>query len=198
MHPGAGRPVEHPGWNFQPTARIGTAQATAKISAVRSLDRRMNADPKAKPWMPRVQQFSKLSSVGVLKLCCTTMLGRTVRWPISHRPNLPLAALQDRNGAERCATRRAPRPAPLLHRARRAQMPLGLSPSLDEPRGLSRSLRERHKQNSTLDCVLYPTNTHREPASPVGLLFFRGRGDRKMFFNNYLEKCMEIFRGDRA
>ena len=45
------------------------------------------------------------------------MLGRTARWAISHRPNLPLAALQDRNGAERYATRRAPRPAPLLHRA---------------------------------------------------------------------------------
>lgn len=71
-HPGAGRPVEHPGWNLQPTVRIGTAQATAKNRAVRSLDRRVNADPKTEPRMPRVQQFSKLSSVGVLKLCCIT------------------------------------------------------------------------------------------------------------------------------
>jgi len=70
-HPGAGRPVEHQGWNLQPTVRIGTAQATAKNSAVRSLDRRVNADPKTEPRMPRVQQFSKLSSVGVLKLCCS-------------------------------------------------------------------------------------------------------------------------------
>src|SRR5262249_56964074 len=63
------------------------------------------------------------------------ILGHTVRWAISHRPNSPLAALQDRNGAERCATRWAPRPAPLLHRAPRAQMPPGLCSLLDEPRG---------------------------------------------------------------
>ena len=29
-HPGAGRPVEHPGWNLKPTVGIGTAQITAK------------------------------------------------------------------------------------------------------------------------------------------------------------------------
>jgi|KBSSwiStaDraftv2_1062776.scaffolds.fasta_scaffold11530_5 hypothetical protein len=73
--------------------------------------------------------------------CCTRgrtttiMLGCSARWTISHRQNLPLAALQDRNGAERCATRWAPRPAPLLHRALWAQMYLGLSPLPDEPRG---------------------------------------------------------------
>ncbi len=39
----------------------------------------------------------------------------------SHRPNLPLSALQDRNGAERCATLGAPRSAALLHRALWAQ-----------------------------------------------------------------------------
>src|SRR3974390_1030106 len=102
MHPGAGRPVEHPGWNFQPTARIGTAQATAKISAVRSLDRRMNADPKAKPWMPRVQQFSKLSSVGVLKLCCTMAGGHTraltARHPIKPTSRRCLSAWQPNPG----------------------------------------------------------------------------------------------------
>src|SRR5207245_11020696 len=71
-HLGAGRPVKHPGRNLQPTVRIGTAQAAAKNSATRPLDRRVNADPKTKPRMPWVQQFSKLGSVGVLKLCCTT------------------------------------------------------------------------------------------------------------------------------
>jgi len=84
-HPGAGRPVKHPGWNLQPTVRIGTAQATAKNSAVHSLDRRVNADPKTEPRMPLVQQFSKLSSVGVLKLCCTTPSGRTHRSAIDRR-----------------------------------------------------------------------------------------------------------------
>lgn len=63
------------------------------------------------------------------------MLVRTAHWAISHRPNLPLATLQDRNGAERCAPPWAPRPAPLLHQALWVQMTLGLSSSLDEPRG---------------------------------------------------------------
>src|SRR6266540_5357580 len=64
-HLGAGRPVKRPGRNLQPTVRIGTAQAAAKNSATRPLDRRVNADPKTKPRMPWVQQFSKLGSVGV-------------------------------------------------------------------------------------------------------------------------------------
>ena len=76
-HPGAGRPVEHPGWNLKPTVGIGTAQITAKNNAVRLLDRLVNADPKTKPRMPSVQQFPKLSSVGVLKPCCTTIPGLT-------------------------------------------------------------------------------------------------------------------------
>ncbi|WP_410052747.1 integrase core domain-containing protein, partial [Bradyrhizobium sp. SZCCHNS3003] len=41
----------------------------------------------------------------------------------------------ERNGADRCATPRAPRPAPLLHRAQWAQMSPRLSPSLDETWG---------------------------------------------------------------
>jgi transposase InsO family protein len=65
----------------------------------------------------------------------TTTPDRTVPWATSHRPNTPIAALQDHNGAERCATRRAPRAAPLLHRAPWAQMSSGLFPLLDEPRG---------------------------------------------------------------
>jgi hypothetical protein len=77
LHLGAGRPVKHPGRNLQPTVRIGTAQAAAKNSVTRPLDRRVNADSKTKPRMPWVQQFLKLGSVGVLKLCCTTPTDRT-------------------------------------------------------------------------------------------------------------------------
>ncbi|MGO9775127.1 MAG: hypothetical protein ACLPM3_00895, partial [Terracidiphilus sp.] len=81
-HLGAGRPVKHPCWNLKPTVGIRTAQITAKNNGVRLLDSFMNADPKTKPWMPPVQQFPKLSSVGVLKPCCTTRnarMGRSVR-----------------------------------------------------------------------------------------------------------------------
>ena len=82
---GAGRPVEHPGRNLQPTIRIGTAQAAAKNSATRPLDRRVNADPKTEPRMPWVQQFPKLGSVGVLKLSCTTKCARIRASAISRR-----------------------------------------------------------------------------------------------------------------
>jgi len=53
----------------------------------------------------------------------------------SHRPNTPIAAFPGRNGTGRCAMPRAPRPTPLLHRARWAQIPPGLYPLLDEARG---------------------------------------------------------------
>src|SRR4029453_4339208 len=60
-------------------------QAAAKKRATRPLDRRVNADPKTKPRMPWVQQFSKLGSAGVLKLCCTTRSGLTPQSDTSHQ-----------------------------------------------------------------------------------------------------------------
>ena len=88
-HLDAGRPFKHPGRNLQPTVRIGTAQAAAKNTVTRPLDRRVNADPKTKPRMPWVQQFSKLGSVGVLKLCCTTLRGHIPRLIIERRQSTP-------------------------------------------------------------------------------------------------------------
>jgi hypothetical protein len=73
MHPGAGRPVKHPGRNLEPTVRIGTAPITAKNDAVRLLDSLVNADPKTKSWMPWVQHFTKLGSVGVPKSLYTML-----------------------------------------------------------------------------------------------------------------------------
>ena len=40
----------------------------------------------------------------------TTTPGRMAPWAISHRPNMPIAAIHGRNGAGRCAMLRAPRP----------------------------------------------------------------------------------------
>ena len=71
MRLGAGGPVEHPSWNLKPTVGIGTGQITAENDAARLLDSSVNADPKTTPWMPRVQQFPKLGSVGVSKPRCT-------------------------------------------------------------------------------------------------------------------------------
>jgi len=74
-HPGASRPLEHPCWNLKPAVHIGTAQSTTKNNLARPLDSFVNANPKAKPWMPPVQQFAKLSSVGLLKPRCTIRSG---------------------------------------------------------------------------------------------------------------------------
>src|SRR6266567_6262482 len=101
LHLGAGRPVKHPGRNLQPTVRIGTAQAAAKNSVTRPLDRRVNADSKTKPRMPWVQQFSKLGSVGVLKLSCTTAIG-LIRALTDARPIKPTST--------RCLSARRPNP----------------------------------------------------------------------------------------
>jgi hypothetical protein len=54
---------------------------------------------------------------------------RTACSAICHPSNMPIAVPTDRNGAGRCATPGAPRPAPLLHRALWAQMSSELSPS---------------------------------------------------------------------
>ena len=48
----------------------------------------------------------------------TTPSDRTAALAISRRPLTPIAALPTRNGMGRCATLRAPRPVPLLHRAK--------------------------------------------------------------------------------
>jgi len=47
----------------------------------------------------------------------TTTPGRAAPWAISHQTNTLITAFLGRNGAGCCATSRAPRPAPLLHRA---------------------------------------------------------------------------------
>ena len=64
-HLGAGRPVKHPGRNLQPTVRIGTAQAAAKNSATRPLDRRVTA---CLTWI-------QATSTGGLRPCLRSVAG---------------------------------------------------------------------------------------------------------------------------
>jgi hypothetical protein len=99
-HLGAGRPLEHPGWNLKPTVGIGTAQITAKNNSVRLLDSFVNADPKSKPRVPWVQQFPKLSSVGVPKPCCTTPTDRTRASTGSHQPSSQHAPTRGKTGTD--------------------------------------------------------------------------------------------------
>jgi hypothetical protein len=100
MYPGAGRPVEHPGWNLKPPVRIRASPATAKNNAVRFVDPFVNGDPKTKPRMPRVQQFPELSSVGVLKLRCTTPTDRTRASTGSHQSNSQHAPIRGKTGTD--------------------------------------------------------------------------------------------------
>jgi len=137
----ASRPLEHPDRNLQPPIRIRPAQCAAENDATSLVDRLLDHNLHPEPRMPRIQQFPQNGPVGVLKPCCITTPGRTVLWAISHQRNTPMAASPDRNGAGRCATSKAPRPAPLLHRALWAQIPQGLFPSLDEAKGSDQSQR---------------------------------------------------------
>jgi hypothetical protein len=73
----------NPRRNLESSVSTATALATAKNN-VRFVDRFVNSDPKTKPRMPRVQQFPKLGSVGVLKLCCTTRFTRSRLSDIVH------------------------------------------------------------------------------------------------------------------
>src|SRR3989442_12909216 len=104
LHLGAGRPVKHPGRNLQPTVRIGTAQAAAKNSVTRPLDRRVNADSKTKPRMPWVQQFSKLgsntirphASIGYKPPAPEVFVPAFAAWPAALRRPAPPAAMAQR------------------------------------------------------------------------------------------------------
>jgi hypothetical protein len=106
-HPGAGRPLEHPCWNLKPAVHIGTAQTTTKNNLARPLDRFVNANPKTKPWMPPVQQFAKLSSVGVLKPRCTMPIDPT-RSSAAGRPTRSMLHRQPRRNWRRHRTQNPP------------------------------------------------------------------------------------------
>ena len=102
--------TKHPRWNLQPTVRVGCSQVAAKDNTARPLNCLMNADPQVGPWMPRIQQFPKLGTVGVLKPCCTTRSGPTPQSDTSHQ-------------RQTCSCLRSPRVASLryadrLHRPR--------------------------------------------------------------------------------
>src|SRR5262249_14934096 len=85
----------------------------------------------------------------------TTTPDHTVPWATSHRLNTPIAALLGRNRAGRCAMPRAPRPAPLLHRALWAHIRPRLFPLLDEARGSDHENHAYRIAHSVLD-VLVP------------------------------------------
>src|ERR1700681_2194445 len=67
----AGRPVEHPCWNFQPTVCLRPIQRAAKDDIISLVDGLMNANSATKPRMMPIKNLAKNGPVGVLKRCCT-------------------------------------------------------------------------------------------------------------------------------
>ena len=84
-----------------PSAATQTLAQVDRSNVVRLLNSFVNTNPKRKPRMPWVQQFPKLSSVGVLKPCCTTQSARI------HRPYRPPAQkiMQSINRSAAAATK---------------------------------------------------------------------------------------------
>ena len=102
----------------KPTGRTSRPESPANGSASEPLrlqrkttpsglvDRLVNADPKTKPRMPRVQQFPKLGPVGVLKPCCTTRCVHTRASAISRRTSSWLDCQTQRPVMQRARTLR--------------------------------------------------------------------------------------------
>ena len=69
---GAGRLIEHPGRNLQPSVRCRARDAAAKYRSVSLLDHLMDVDVVPRPWVPGIENFTHLGPVGVLASCSTT------------------------------------------------------------------------------------------------------------------------------
>src|SRR5277367_1068335 len=92
----------------------------------------------------------------------TIQFGRTAASAICRRPTTPSSAPRHRNGTRCCATLGAPRPAPLPHRAKEAQISDRLYLSLDEKWGPGQRLLD----NLLLSTVLQRFERPDEPHDP--------------------------------
>ncbi len=82
---GAGRLIEHPGRNLQPSVGCRARDAAAENLLANLLDHLMNVDLATCPRMPRIKKFTLLGPVGALSSCCTIPSARTRRWATGHR-----------------------------------------------------------------------------------------------------------------
>src|SRR5260370_42273993 len=78
----AGRPIEHPGRNLQPSPGCLTREAATENLSARLLNHLMNMDQASGPRMPRIKKLVLRDPVGVPSSCCTTAserIGRCTR-----------------------------------------------------------------------------------------------------------------------
>src|SRR5664279_1821410 len=68
----ASHAIEHPSRNLKPASGIGAAPRAAEHNIIGLVDRLMDKNRQAEPWMPPIQKLAKAGPVGVIKLRCTT------------------------------------------------------------------------------------------------------------------------------
>src|SRR5258707_201515 len=76
----AGRPIEHPGRNLQPSPGCPTTEAATENLSVRLLNHLVNIDQASGPRMPRIKKLVLRDPVGVPSSCCTTRSVRIYPW----------------------------------------------------------------------------------------------------------------------
>src|SRR5258707_141794 len=83
----AGRPIEHPGRNLQPSPGCLTREAATENLSASLLNHLMNMDQASGPRMPRIKKLVLRDPVGVPSSCCTATSERIDHW-IRMRPFL--------------------------------------------------------------------------------------------------------------
>src|SRR3981081_84096 len=81
----AGRPIEHPGRNLQPSPGRPTREAATEKLSARLLNHLMNMHQASGPRMPRIKKLVLRDPVGVPSSCCTMTSGRTGHWTKMHQ-----------------------------------------------------------------------------------------------------------------
>src|ERR1019366_1495 len=64
----------------KPASGIGAAPRAAEHNIIGLVDRLMDKNRQAEPWMPPIQKLAKAGPVGVIKLRCTTTSEHIGRW----------------------------------------------------------------------------------------------------------------------
>ena len=77
----ASHAIEHPSRNLKPASGIGAAPRAAEHNIIGLVDRLMDKNRQAEPWMPPIQKLAKAGPVGVIKLRCI-MAGAHIRDPM--------------------------------------------------------------------------------------------------------------------
>ena len=76
----AGRPIEHPGRNLQPSPGCSTREAATENLSASLLNNLMNMDQASGPRMPRIKKLVLRDPVGVPSSCCTITSERIDHW----------------------------------------------------------------------------------------------------------------------